>query len=95
MVRPHAGDRWLRRGRGTGANIFFVLDGVLHTPRTRDILVGVSRQYVIALAVELGITVVEGDLTLYDAYNAEEAFWTTSSYLLYLTCFHDRWTEGW
>jgi len=67
---------------GTGANIFFVLDGVLHTPKTRNILVGVSRQYVIGLAAELGIPVVEDDLTLYEAYNAEEAFWTTSSYCI-------------
>ncbi|MBT3376896.1 MAG: branched-chain amino acid aminotransferase [Lentisphaerae bacterium] len=67
---------------GTGANIFFVLDGVLHTPKMRNILVGVSRQYVLGLAGELGVPVVESDLTLYDAYNAEEAFWTTSSYCI-------------
>ncbi len=65
---------------GTGANIFFVLDGVLNTPTTRNILVGVSRQYVIELADRLGIQVREADLTLYEAYNAEEAFWTTTSY---------------
>lgn len=67
---------------GTGANIFFVLDGVLYTPRTRNILVGVSRQYVIQLADKLDIEVVEDDLTLYEAYNAEEAFWTASSYCI-------------
>ena len=67
---------------GTGANVFFVLDGVLRTPRTRNILVGVSRQYVIALARDLGLDVVEDDLTLYEAYAAEEAFWTTSSYCI-------------
>jgi len=67
---------------GTGANIFLVLDGVLHTPKARNILVGVSRQYVISLARELGMEVVEEDLTLYEAYNAEEAFWTTSSYCI-------------
>lgn len=67
---------------GTGANIFFVLDGVLYTPKPRNILVGCSRQYVIQLAAELGIEVVEEELTLYEAYNAEEAFWTTSSYCI-------------
>ena len=65
---------------GTGANIFFALDDVLYTPKTRNILVGVSRQYAIALARKLGVEVVEEDLTLYEAYNADEAFWTTSSY---------------
>jgi branched-chain amino acid aminotransferase len=67
---------------GTGANIFFVLDGILSTPTTRDILVGVSRQYTIELAGRLGIRVREADLTLYEAYNAEEAFWTTTSYCI-------------
>lgn len=67
---------------GTGANIFFALDGKLYTPGTSNILVGISRQVVIALARELGIEVVEADLTLYEAYNAQEAFWTTSSYCL-------------
>jgi branched-chain amino acid aminotransferase len=67
---------------GTGANIFFVLDGVLHTPTTRNILGGISRQYVMKLAAKLGLKVVEENLTLYEAYNAEEAFWTTSSYCL-------------
>lgn len=67
---------------GTGANIFLVLDGVLYTPTTRNILVGVSRQYVIQLARKLGIEVVEADLTLFEAYNAEDAFWTTSSYCI-------------
>jgi len=67
---------------GTGANIFFVLDGVLHTPAVRNILVGISRNYVIRLAREAGLEVVERDVTLYEAYCAEEAFWTTSSYCL-------------
>jgi branched-chain amino acid aminotransferase len=67
---------------GTGANIFFVLDGVVVTPTTRNILVGVSRQYAIELAVRLGIRVREADLTLYEAYNSEEAFWTTTSYCI-------------
>ena len=34
----------------TGANIFFVMNGVLQTPTTRNILVGISRQYAIELA---------------------------------------------
>jgi len=67
---------------GTGANIFFVRDGRLSTPTTRNILVGVSRQQVIELAGRLGIPVREADLTLYEAYNAQEAFWTTTSYCI-------------
>ncbi len=67
---------------GSGANIFFVLGGVLHTPTTRNILDGISRQTVMELAADLGMNVVEQDLTLYEAYNAEEAFWTTTSYCI-------------
>ena len=37
---------------------------------------------VIELAAELGIPVVERDLTLYDVYSADEGFWTTSSYCM-------------
>ena len=32
----------------------------------------------IELAKKMNIKIVEKDLTLYDAYNAEEAFWTGS-----------------
>lgn len=67
---------------GSGANIFFVSDGVLYTPTTRNTLNGISRQTVMELAGDLGIGAVEKDLTLYDAYNAEEAFWTTTSYCI-------------
>jgi len=67
---------------GTGANIFFVSGGVLRTPTTRNVLNGISRQTAIELAVQLGVEVQERDLTLYDAYTAEEAFWTTTSYCI-------------
>lgn len=76
---------------GTGANIFFVMDGVLLTPTSRNILVGISRQYVIELATKIGIPIEERDITLYEAYNAEEAFWTTSSYcILPISCIDGR-----
>ncbi len=67
---------------GTGANFFIAVDGALHTPTTRNTLEGISRRTVIELAGELGIEVKERDLTLYDLYSAEEAFWTTSSYCM-------------
>jgi branched-chain amino acid aminotransferase len=67
---------------GTGANFFIASQGVLYTSTTRNILEGISRRVVIELAHELGIPVVERDLTLYDVYSADEAFWTTSSYCM-------------
>jgi branched-chain amino acid aminotransferase len=66
----------------TGANIFFTIDEVLYTPTTRNILNGISRQYVLHLAERGAMNTIETDLTLYDAYNADEAFLTTSSYCI-------------
>jgi len=43
------------------------------------VLPGVSRQTLIDLAVKLGIPFREADLDLYDAYNADEAFITSTS----------------
>ncbi|OGV50166.1 MAG: hypothetical protein A2017_18560 [Lentisphaerae bacterium GWF2_44_16] len=67
---------------GTGANMFFVMNEIIYTPTTRNILVGESRNFAMKLAKKLGYTVVEKDITLYEAYCADEAFWTTSSYCL-------------
>ncbi|BCX19358.1 MAG: branched chain amino acid aminotransferase [Geminicoccaceae bacterium] len=64
---------------GLGSNIFLVRDGTLFTPREKYVLPGVSRRTVIELAREQGIEVVEADLDLYDAYNADECFLTSTS----------------
>jgi len=64
---------------GLGSNIFLVKDGVLRTPRENFVLPGVSRATAIELAAKLGIPFREDDLDLYDAYNADEAFITSTS----------------
>jgi branched-chain amino acid aminotransferase len=64
---------------GLGSNIFLVAGGTLVTPREQMVLSGTSRETVIGLAREAGIPVVEKDLDLYDAYNADEAFLTSTS----------------
>lgn len=64
---------------GLGSNLFLVGDGVLRTPREDFVLPGVSRQVVLDLADGLGIEHQECDISLYDAYNADEAFLTSTS----------------
>jgi branched-chain amino acid aminotransferase len=64
---------------GLGSNIFVVGKGTLLTPREQSVLSGISRETVIDLAHEAGLTVVEKDLDLYDAYTADEAFLTSTS----------------
>jgi branched-chain amino acid aminotransferase len=64
---------------GLGSNIFVVRDGALYTPSERFVLPGVSRQTVIDLAREAGMPTHECDIDLYDAYNGEEVFLTSTS----------------
>lgn len=67
---------------GLGSNVFLVRDGALLTPREQFVLPGVSRQTVVDLAEQLGLRVSETDIDLYDAYNANEAFLTSTSLCL-------------
>lgn len=63
----------------SAANFFMVKGGVLITPTDLNALSGITRGHLIRLAREAGIPVEEANLTLYDAYNADEAFLTTTS----------------
>jgi branched-chain amino acid aminotransferase len=67
---------------GLGSNVFLVQHGTVYTPREQFVLAGISRQTVIDLACQVGITVIEKDLDLFDAYNATEAFLTSTSLCL-------------
>ena len=64
---------------GLGSNIFFVRDGELLTPRARFVLPGISRETVVDLAGEEGLTVHESDLDLFDAFTSDECFLTSTS----------------
>ena len=67
---------------GPGSNIFIVKDGIVMTPKEQYILSGISRRVTIELAQELGIEVQEADIDLYDAYTADEAFVTSTSFCI-------------
>ena len=60
----------------TGANIFLVQDGVLHTPTPRNFLDGITRQTVIALAKNRGYEVVERIIAPEELSKTSEVFLT-------------------
>ncbi len=67
------------RGRvaeATGANIFLVIDGAIHTPEPDCFLDGITRRTVIALAEARGYAVVERAIWPNDLKDAQEVFLT-------------------
>ncbi len=62
------------------ANMFFVRDGRLYTPREKNILLGIMRENVIEIAPKANIEVVQGDFYPYDIALADEIFLTTTSF---------------
>ena len=68
---------------GTGDNFFIVKDRVIYTPEGRNILRGISRDYVInTLCPKLGFEVRETNIEPYDVYNADEAFMTGTPFCM-------------
>jgi len=70
------------RGRvaeATGANIFFVKDGVIHTPDPDCFLNGITRQTVIELAKRRGIKVIERAIMPQELADFSECFLTGSA----------------
>ena len=61
---------------GVGENFFMVKDGVISTPNLGGILSGITRNTVMKLAQHLNLKVIEADITLDEAYDADEAFFT-------------------
>lgn len=65
---------------GSGENIFIVVNGEIHTPPlSSSILPGITRDMVIRLAKDLGITLVEETIPREMLYIAEEVFFTGSA----------------
>jgi branched-chain amino acid aminotransferase len=68
---------------GSGDNVFYVKDGVAITPEPRNILEGVSRNYVLhELCPQLGVHAVERNFGVYDMLNADEAFMTATPFCI-------------
>jgi branched-chain amino acid aminotransferase len=62
------------------ANVFFVRNGRVFTPRDKNILLGIMRENVIENAAAANVEVTEGDFTQYDFDLADEIFLTTTSF---------------
>jgi branched-chain amino acid aminotransferase len=61
---------------GSGENIFIVRNGELRTPDVTSALEGITRETIMALAAEIGVTVRERRMTRDEVYIADEAFFT-------------------
>lgn len=62
---------------GVGENIFIVKNGQILTPPTcSGALPGITAQVVTKLAAKLGLEVTESNVTPYQLFNADEAFFT-------------------
>lgn len=61
---------------GSAENIFIVRNGILYTPDLTSALEGITRDTIVALAAECGISVREKRITRDEVYIADEAFFT-------------------
>ncbi|MBM9577315.1 aminotransferase class IV [Leptospira sp. 201903070] len=68
---------------GTGDNFFIIKDKTIISPEGRNILRGISRDYVMhELAPKLGYSVLEKNFEPYDVYTADEAFMTGTPFCM-------------
>ena len=67
---------------GSGDNVFFVKNGTVFTPEARNILVGISRNYIFDLCEQLEIPCKEMNFGLYEASTADESFMTATPFCL-------------
>ncbi|MBX9586759.1 MAG: branched-chain amino acid transaminase [Gammaproteobacteria bacterium] len=61
---------------GAGENFFMLKDEIIYTPKLGTILAGITRSTVMEIASKMGYKVVETNITLADAYQSDEAFFT-------------------
>ena len=85
-VKVHDPERWAvlldvngNLADGMGSDMFVVRNGKLYTPSERYVIAGIRRQMTLDLAGKLAIPVIEGDIDLFDAANADEMFLTSTS----------------
>jgi branched-chain amino acid aminotransferase len=67
---------------GTGDNFFIIKNGEILTPEGRNILRGISRDYIFELAKQMNIPCREANIEPYDVYESEEAFMTATPFCI-------------
>mgnify|MGYP000037091661 CR=1 FL=1 len=67
---------------GTGDNFFIVKNGVVITPEARNILRGISRDYIFEICRQIGIECIEKNIETYDVNTADEAFMTGTPFCI-------------
>tara|TARA_Y100000356_G_C11260806_1_gene293350 strand:- start:3210 stop:4175 length:966 start_codon:yes stop_codon:yes gene_type:complete len=67
---------------GTGDNFFIVKNGEIITPEGRNILRGISRDYIFEICNELNIKCIEKNIDKYDVLTADEAFMTGTPFCM-------------
>ena len=65
------------------ANFFIVREGTIIGPPDRNVLQGVTRKTIGAMAARLGIPMAEQDLTMYDIAQADECLLSSSGFGVY------------
>ena len=71
---------------GSGDNFFIVKDNVIITPEGRNILKGISRDYIFELAKQLNLDCIEKNIETHDVYTADEAFMTATPFCMLPVC---------
>lgn len=61
---------------GVGENFFMLKSGKIYTPKLGAILAGITRSTIMELGKKLGYEIQEADITLQQAHEADEAFFT-------------------
>ncbi len=67
---------------GSGDNFFIIKNNKVITPKAKNCLVGISRNYIFEICEQLGIECVEDDIEPYDVYAADESFITGTPFCI-------------
>lgn len=67
---------------GTGDNFFIVKNNIVITPEGRNILRGISRDYIFELCSQLHLKCIEKNIEPFDVYTSDEAFMTGTPFCI-------------